>query len=238
MRKPLTDEEQNLRLVGNMDRYADWQFEVLSPYISGNVLEIGGGIGTMSSKIISHPRVSSFSVTEINPKNLYALRKRLGKRCAFFSFDISKGVSRRFLAKFDTVISANVMEHVKDDRAFFRNCCKCLKNGGRIVKLVPALRANFGSLDRSDSHYRRYEKQDLSALAAENGLEVLRLFPMNFAGALGWFYHGKVLKKTVHPDGDLALFNRLIPAIKIAEAALGVPFGLNLILVAEKKSGS
>jgi hypothetical protein len=52
----------------------------------------------------------------------------------------------------------------------------------------------------------------LKAQEAHLLLEVVRAkmrseeaFPMNIIGALGWFYHGKVLKKSVHPSEDLAL---------------------------------
>lgn len=223
-----------MRLLWKIDRYAEWQFDVLAPYIGGNVLEIGGGVGAITQRILAHPSVLSCTVTEINPKNFAVLKKRFGKRCRFRRDDLEKGVPAAFRDKFDTVVSVNVMEHVRNDHAFFRNCCKCLKRGGMLVWLVPAMMALFGTVDEAVSHFRRYERGGLASLAAENSLRVVRLFHMNFLGALGWFYHGKVLRVRVHPKADLALYNLLVPAIRKIESMLPIRFGLSLILVAEK----
>ncbi len=238
MSERFSEEEINLRLIGEADKYADWQFDVLAPYIGGNVLELGGGIGTITQRILVHPSVTSCTVTEINRKNFEVLRKMFDSRCKLALLDIGKCVPASFVNKFDTVVSVNVMEHVRDDHAFFRNCCKCLKKGGKIVTFVPAMNELFGSLDESVFHVRRYEREDLVSLANKNGLDIIRLFHMNFVGALGWFYHGRILRVRVHPKTDLVIYNRLVPLMRKIEEMVPVPFGLSLVLVAEKKNPS
>ncbi len=231
----LTDEERNLRLMGEIDKYADWQFDALAPYIKGDVLEIGAGIGTLTQRILSHPGVSSCSVTEINPLNRAALEKNLSSKCRLISgVNLETELPASFKKSFDTVISINVMEHVKDDSSFFRNCSSCLKPGGHIIKLVPAMKSLFGTVDEADRHHRSYGRGDIRRLAEENGLKVVKLNYMNLPGALGWFYHGRILRTKVHAKGDLKLFNMLVPLIKKSESVVSPPFGLSLVLVAVK----
>ncbi len=139
------------------------------------------------------------------------------------------------MARFDTVISVNVMEHVPDDRPFFKNCCACLKKGGRLLIIVPAMRFLFGTVDEADSHKRRYELGDLRALAGESGIRILSLRYMNLPGAIGWYYHGKIRKIRVHAANDLSLFEHLVPLFRAAESIVPPPFGLSLVFVGEKQ---
>ncbi len=231
----VTDEEQNLSLMGEVDKYADWQFEQLRPYLKGDVLEVGAGIGTMTGRILLLPGIVSCSVTEINPNNLAVLKRKFPSACRFMAdADLEKTPDPRFMSAFDTVLSVNVMEHVEDDRLFFRNCCKCLRPDGNIIKLVPAKKSLFGTVDEADNHYRRYEPGDLRELANENKLEVSKLSYFNLIGAFGWFYHGKILKTRVHGKGDLKFFNAMVPILKL-EKLVPLPFGLSLLMVARKQ---
>ncbi len=78
----LSDEEKNLRLIGPMSKYASWQFDSISRHIRGDVLEIGGGTGTMSRMLLSQDKPpASLTITETNPKNLLELRNLLGGDC-------------------------------------------------------------------------------------------------------------------------------------------------------------
>jgi SAM-dependent methyltransferase len=231
----LTDEERNLRLMKPLSKYAAWQFSSIHRFIRGEVLEVGGGIGTISAAVAGMPEVSSLTITETNPNNRSRLSRSLGKRSAISAEDISVSVPGPFRSGFDTVIAVNVMEHIEDDERFFRNCCACLKPGGRLLVLVPAMRFLFGTLDAADSHKRRYEKNDLLALASDNGLALLRLRYMNLPGALGWYYHGKVLGLRVHRKGDLSVFEFFVPLFRALESIIPPPFGLSLVLAAERR---
>ena len=52
--------------------------------------------------------------------------------------------------RFDTVVCANVLEHVEDDDAALRQIFALLEPGGRVVLVVPMLRALYGrSIARS-----------------------------------------------------------------------------------------
>ena len=51
---------------------------------------------------------------------------------------------------------SNVLEHIEDDAAAVRRFRSVLPEGGRLVILVPALPALYGSIDEAIGHFRRY----------------------------------------------------------------------------------
>jgi SAM-dependent methyltransferase len=228
----LTVEERNLRSMGDIDKYANWQYALIAPYISGNVLEIGGGVGTFTERIIKHPDICSLTVTETNNNNMLELRKRFGSSIKFLSDDLESDLPAGFTGAFDTVVSVNVMEHINDDLEFFSNCCKCIKKGGVLIHLVPAKKFLYGTIDGALNHYRRYEPNDLKYMAEQNDLKILKLKYMNMLGALGWFYQGKISRHAVHKKEHLELFNRFVPFVRKLEDACPIPFGLSLVFIA------
>ncbi|MCI0503083.1 class I SAM-dependent methyltransferase [Candidatus Micrarchaeota archaeon] len=234
MPRKLSDEERNLRMMEPLSNYSRWQIDSISRYIGGEVLEAGGGTGTISARLLSLPAITSLAITETNPQNRAALSARLGGRAAVSPADLEKAAPPDFQGRFDCVVAVNVLEHVASDAAFFQNCCACLRKGGRLVLVVPAMKFLFGTIDEADSHRRRYEPRDLRALASASGLRILALRYMNLPGAFGWYYHGRIRKLRVHAEGDLSVFERLIPLFRAAESILPPPFGLSLIFVAEK----
>lgn len=73
----------------------------------------------------------------------------------------------------DAVVSANLLEHVPDDRGALDELRRVLRPGGRGVIVVPAGPSTYDYYDRFLGHERRYERGELSAKASAAGLEVL-----------------------------------------------------------------
>lgn len=73
----------------------------------------------------------------------------------------------------DAVVSANLLEHVPDDRGALREFFRVLKPGGRAVAVIPAGPGTYDYYDRFLGHERRYGNGELAGKAREAGLEVL-----------------------------------------------------------------
>lgn len=153
-----------------------------------------------------------------------------------FNVDIQNIKSSPLTAeKFDTVICMNILEHLKDDRGAITNMSTLLEPGGRLIILVPALKALYGSMDISFEHLRRYNKDDLKSLIRDQDMEIVRLYYLNFLGLLGWFFNGRILRKKELPENQTKFFDKLVPFLDFAEKMVRPPLGQSLILVAEKK---
>ena len=76
-------------------------------------------------------------------------------------------------ASIDAVVSANLLEHVPDDRGALREMFRVLAPGGRAVVVIPAGPDTYDYYDRFLGHERRYARGELAGKAREAGLEVL-----------------------------------------------------------------
>jgi SAM-dependent methyltransferase len=229
-----TAEEKNLATMSKATNYNRWLFRNISPYIGKSVLEIGGGVGSMTRFFIDHKLVVSTDVTDYNIRKLKDRFK--GKRnFSVIKTDISRTTKDLENFKFDTVICINVLEHIENDVAALRNMRAVLSKGGRLVLLVPAFNSLYGTIDKADSHYRRYDKRTTIKKVEKAGFRISKVFYMNVPGFFGWYYHGRLVKAPVHPEGDISLFDKLVPIFSFFEKLFKPPFGLSLIIIAEKR---
>ena len=209
------------------DRLRPW----IAPAGSGRVLEIGSGIGNLSEFLLDRARVV---LTDTREKYLTRLRRR-------FASHAHVSVARLYLPnehsaleneRFDTIICLNVLEHVEDDHRSLLVMRKLLEPGGRLVLLVPALSALYGTLDVALGHHRRYGRRDLSAKFAAAGLKVRHLEYFNMAGIPGWWLTGRVLRRKLIPSGSLKLYDALVPLFRL-ERFLPWRVGQSLIAIGE-----
>ncbi len=186
--------------------YNRWMFDRLRPWIGQHVLEVGSGIGNLSAFLQDRERVV---LTDTEPWYLDRLRER-----------------------FDTVICLNVLEHVEDDRESLAVMRRLLAPGGRLVLLVPALAALYGSLDRALGHCRRYGRGDVTAKLREGGLRPIHVEYFNLAGIPGWWLTGRVLRRSLIPTASLRWFDALVPLFRW-ERLLPWRIGQSLIVIGE-----
>lgn len=229
----LNAEEKNLETMSKANNYNRWIFNNLDEFIGSRILEIGGGTGSMTQFLLPRRFVVSTDVTEYNVRRLSA---RFSKKKGFHAIktDISMTTSALEGFSFDTVVCINVLEHIKADREALRNMHAVLDKGGRLVLLVPAFSRLYGTIDKSDGHYRRYDRKDAVMKVEKAGFRVRKVFYMNMPGFFGWYYHGRILKAKLHPEGDISLFDRLVPVFAFFEKIFKPPLGLSLIIIAEK----
>jgi SAM-dependent methyltransferase len=76
-------------------------------------------------------------------------------------------------ASVDAAVSANLLEHVPDDRAALGELRRVLRPGARAVIVVPAGPGTYDYYDRFLGHERRYGRGELAGKAGAAGLEVL-----------------------------------------------------------------
>ncbi len=227
---------RTLDALAYLDHYNGWLIDRIRPYLGKRILEVGSGIGNMASFFLDRELIIT---SDIMPEYRDALAKRFAGRSnvivADFSLESGNGKQELAAHRIDTVVCVNVLEHIADDRVAVRHMVDLLAPGGRLVILVPALRALFGSLDVYLHHHRRYHKPELRRLFEDCGLTVDALFYFNFFGIFGWFLNARILRREILPAGQLRLFDRLAPTFRAIESVAPIPIGQSLIIAGTKR---
>lgn len=136
---------------------------------------------------------------------------------------------------FSSIVCLNVLEHIKDHEKALYNMKKLLRSNGKLVLLVPAFMGLYGSVDQAIGHYRRYHKNDIVSLLREQCLVVEYLRVINFIGALGWWFSGRILKNSSIDKEKLKIFNNIATFILPIEDLLEPPLGTSILIIARKK---
>ena len=228
--------ESTLETMALAHRYNAWQVDRLAPFLGRRVCEIGAGIGNISRRLAER-EPELLVLTDQRPEYLDRLRSGFASRPRVMIEPLSlpdPDATRRFREwALDTVVALNVLEHIPNDRGALESMAGLLAPGGRVVLLVPAMPALYGSLDRELGHARRYDRAGLGRLLSQAGLKVEHLSYFNLVGVLGWWTNARLRRVPQIPQGQLAWFDRLVPLLR-AEDHVRLPFGQSLIAVGSR----
>ena len=227
---------KTLRRMAGLSAYNKWLHDRFDAFLGRRILEVGSGVGNQTRYFADRERVVA---SDIEAHYLRELRRRFENhaqvRVASFSFPLSDADRADLRSeRIDSIVCMNVLEHIERDRETLVDFASVLEPGGRMVLLVPAMPALYGTLDRALLHFRRYEKAALAQLVAEAGFEVSEIRYLNRLGVAGWWLNSRVLKRTVLPKGQLAAFKWLMPLLK-REEAHPPSFGMSLLVLAVKR---
>ncbi|MGQ9668491.1 MAG: class I SAM-dependent methyltransferase, partial [Anaerolineae bacterium] len=224
---------------------------VLPPLREGRrVLDVGCGAGNMFHHLARYGEVEGI---DNNPKPLAVARAR-GYRVVE-----GRGESMPFEDnRFDLVAALDVVEHVPDDLAMLRECCRVCKPGGFFVTTVPAFQWLWSHNDEINQHQRRYSKRQLSERLEQAGFVIRRMtfsyfsvFPM--AAALIILRRGMNKKPALAtPAADQDAYqvemepvspwlNTLLNGVGGVEARflrwVNLPLGTTIVALAQKPAG-
>jgi SAM-dependent methyltransferase len=213
-------EKVNQDMADNLFKYQLWKAELITPFLNkkDKIIEIGAGKGNISRILKS----SGFNVVSTDIK-----RRGINKK-----LDIERECG--FINKFDKVVCINVLEHIREDVNALSNLNKILKPKGCLILVVPAFNLLYGSIDKSDCHFRRYNKGEIKRKLTQTGFKTIKTRYFNFIGFFGWLYHSRIRRLSVHSNQDLGRFDKIVPLIKNVESCIRFPFGLSLLAVAKK----
>jgi 2-polyprenyl-3-methyl-5-hydroxy-6-metoxy-1,4-benzoquinol methylase len=128
-------------------------------HIKGKLLEVGCGEGRGVDLLA--PLSESYLAIDKIQEVIDALRKKHpGVEFKQAFVPPFKGIADN---SFDTVVSFQVIEHIKDDKLFLEEIHRVLKPGGKAIITTPNIKK---TLTRNPWHVREYTAKELADLAA------------------------------------------------------------------------
>ena len=227
-----------LDIISVADKFNEWMFKEINPYCKGEILEIGSGIGNISSFFLKENK--NITLSELREEYCEILKK-------FENYPNLKGIIKMNLTdhnfdenfltlfnSFDSIFALNVIEHIEDDKKAIENCFKLLKKGGNLIILVPSYNFLYNKFDKELGHFKRYNTKRLKEIFPNNSCKITYSSYFNFTGIIGWYINGKFSRKNALPQGQMNIFNKLVPLFKIIDIITLKKMGLSTIVIAQK----
>ena len=215
-------------------RFHRWMADAIRPFVGERLLEIGAGIGSLTVRLL--PR-EQYVAAESDPLPLRYLASRFARHAhvAVRQLDPSRQEDVAAIAgQFDTVVAVHHLEHADDDRQTLANLRLALAPEGRAIVVVPRGKWLFGSLDKVLGHRRRYEREELVALAESAGFELVEIKDFNRAGVPGWALNSRLLKRQHFSRVQLKMYDSLVWLVRRVDRLL--PWrGLSWVAVLKKR---
>lgn len=225
-----------LDVISDAGKFNKWMYDTIRPYNTGKILEIGSGVGNISQFFVRDN--ADITVSDIRENYRHILQQKFSlPDDKVIDIDIAHpdfaNEYPTLIGVFDSVFCLNVVEHIENDALAAKNLALLLKKGGHLTVLVPAYQSLYNGFDKTLEHYRRYTKATLNKIMAPNGA-VQHTFYFNFVGIFGWWVSGKLFGNKSIPEGEMKLYNTLVPAIKLIDKLTFKKMGLSVISVLKK----
>jgi SAM-dependent methyltransferase len=226
--------------------------ETMEPHRPLHVLDAGTGFGQYAHFLLdAFPHVR---VTAVDVKADYLARARTffdqtphADRITFRQLDLTEPMAEE--DTYDLALSVDVMEHIEDDRAVFRNVHRVLRPGGYLVVNTPSDQGGSGVTEAGEEsfigeHVRDgYPPAELKEKLETAGLDVVDwMYTYGRYGSAGWRLLVKwpiqMLNRSLALGAVLPLY--YLPALPVGLALnkldLGEknPTGTGLLMVARK----
>ncbi len=204
-----------------------------SPWLSGDILEVGAGVGHMTALFSKLPSVRRLVALEPEADFCKELRR------AWPNLSVVEGtISAIQENAWNAIICINVLEHIADDEQELKTYYSLLRpRQGFLCLFVPARQELYAAIDLDFGHHRRYGRAELAQKLRRGGFETVRLNYFNSIGYFIWWLSFKLLKHRRFAPGKIILFDRVIfPIVYGVESRfMRPPLGQSLIAVARAR---
>jgi SAM-dependent methyltransferase len=222
-----------LEAISQAHNFNVWMYQETADWMQGKILEIGSGIGNISDYYLKANR--DLTLSDIRSNYLQYLRKRFSglSNEKMLQMDlVDPQFKEKFVhlkGSFDSVFALNVIEHIEDHDLALQNISYLLKSGGTFLMLVPAHSLLYNRLDRELKHFRRYSAKGAQELFVRTGFKVQHTWFFNSIGIPAWIWGGLSGGKEIS-GGQMSIYNKLVPLVKVADRLLAKRVGLSLIV--------
>jgi SAM-dependent methyltransferase len=224
-----------LELFADVENWKSYWSSQIRPFIGGNVLEVGAGIGA-NTRFLDPGGNQRWVCLEPDPQLVQQLTENLRQtpnRCRYETF-CGTLQSLDTQQQFDTIIYIDVLEHIENDKDELAAAAECLSNGGRIIVLSPAHQWLFSPFDAAIGHFRRYNRSMLRSISP-SGLSLERLMYLDSAGLTASAANHLLLRQSMPTKVQLRFWDRwIIPVSRVLDRLLLYSVGKSIVAVWRK----
>lgn len=211
---------------------------LVRPFLSGEVLEVGAGIGVNTQLLCDPGRGAQWLCLEPDASLAERLRRAVQQASLEPVCRVVVGTVEEVDAvqSFDCALYVDVLEHIEDDAGEIERASTLLRPGGHLVVLAPAHGWLYSEFDRAIGHHRRYSRSSLLGLASPP-LTPVRAIYLDAVGLLTSLANRAVLKQSLPTAAQIVAWDSwMVPVSRIVDRLLLYRFGRSVLVVWRKAS--
>lgn len=221
-----------LGLFRDAVRWKHYCAQHLTPFLRGEVLEVGAGLGT-TARALATPAASRWTCLEPDPVLTAALVQSLASTPLPVTSRVINGTvaDLRPGEAFDAVIYVDVLEHIEDHAAELATSTRYLRSGGHLVVLAPAHQWLFSPFDQAIGHHRRYSRATLIDVAPPE-LLLERAFYLDSVGLFASLANRVILRARYPTARQIRFWDTvMVPISRWLDVATGHRIGKTVVAV-------
>lgn len=204
----------------------------IAAYITGDVLEVGAGIGATTKALCSLEYESWLSI-EPDAAMVRDLQQQQAAgefpgNCRFRVATVQDLASTEL---FDSILYIDVLEHIENDQDELRCAAAHLKPGGYLIVLGPAFQFLYTPFDRAIGHYRRYTRPKLHALTPPS-CQIADSFYLDAAGMMASMGNLLLLRASQPTYEQIHFWDTYLVRIsRVVDRLTGCRFGRSVVCI-------
>ncbi|MFZ0678151.1 class I SAM-dependent methyltransferase [Candidatus Binatus sp.] len=205
----------------------------LRPYLSGDILEVGAGIGASTATFNDGTQRRWVC---LEPDRDLADRIKSDLPAQLTNCEVVVGTLSDLGPgdQFDSILYMDVLEHIEADAAELARAASHLRPNGFLAILSPAFPWLFTPFDAAIGHYRRYTKNSLRSIAPK-GLREVKCIYLDSAGLLASLGNKLFLRSPIPSKAQIQFWDRaMVPISRYADRALNHAIGKSILGVWQK----
>ena len=215
---------EELHLFEKAQRWKRYWSSIIAPYMRGNVLEVGAGIGA-NAPFFANVNFSKWVCLEPDEDLLAEAKRRLHDE----RYEFVAGTIGSTKGPFDVIFYIDVLEHISDDADEMQRAAGRLKPGGTLIVLVPAHQFLFSTFDAAVGHFRRYDKRTLRSCIPPN-LRREKLIYLDSVSLLASLANKLLLHQTMPTEAQIRTWDSLlVPLSRITDPMTGYRIGKSVL---------
>jgi SAM-dependent methyltransferase len=225
-----------LELFARARNWKGYWSSVVGPYLRGDVLEVGAGLGANTQLLRAHAAgVRRWVCLEPDSRLLEQLRSSVRSLRERPDVEARLGTVESLSPseQFDAILYIDVLEHIPDDALEIRRAAARLRDGGHLIVLSPAHGCLFSPFDKAIGHHRRYTRESIKQTA--KGIDRLRMERCWYLDACGLFASAAnklMLRQSMPTLSQILFWDRvLVPGSRVLDHLLFHRVGKSVLAI-------